>query len=73
MRFAQSAQVFELSPLYVVFYIFVHMYPCVEHFRKVGGGKMLCRIIVLIGNDYSNDKKYSVSMVLGDYVEKGSV
>ena len=34
---------------------------------------MPCRIIVLIGNDYFNDKKYSGPIVLGDYVEKGSV
>ena len=40
---------------------------------EVGGGKMPCRIIVLIGNDYFNDKKYSGLIVLGDYVEKGSV
>ena len=30
-------------------------------------------IIALIRNDYSNDKKYSGPIVLGDYVEKGSV
>ena len=41
--------------------------------EEVGGGKMPCRIIVLIGNDYFNDKKYSGPIVLGDYVEKGSV
>ena len=41
--------------------------------EKVGGGKMPCRIIVLIGNDYFNDKKYSGPIVLGDYVKKGSV
>ena len=40
---------------------------------EVGGGKMPGRIIVLIGNDYFNDKKYSGPIVLGDYVEKGSV
>ena len=34
---------------------------------------MPCRIIVLIGNDYFNGKKYSGPIVLGDYVEKGSV
>ena len=34
---------------------------------------MPCRIIVLIGNDYFNDKKYSGPIVLGDYVKKGSV
>ena len=39
----------------------------------VGGGKMPCRIIALIGNDYFNDKKNSGPIVLGDYVEKGSV
>ena len=49
------------------FYVFVHMY------EEVGGGKMPCRIIVLIGNDYVNDKKYSDPIVLDDYVEKGSV
>ena len=41
--------------------------------REVGGSKMPCRIIVLIGNDYFNDKKCSGRIVLGDYVEKGSV
>ena len=34
---------------------------------------MPCRIIVFIGKDYFNDKKYSGPIVLGDYVEKGSV
>ena len=41
--------------------------------EEVGGGKMPCRKIVLIGNDYFHDKKYSGPIVLGDYVEKGSV
>ena len=41
--------------------------------EEVGGGKMPCRIIVLIGNDYFNDKKYSGPIFLADYVEKGSV
>lgn len=41
--------------------------------EEVGGGKMSCQIIVLIGNNYFNDKKYSGTIVLGDYVEKGSV
>ena len=41
--------------------------------EEVGGRKMPCQIIVLIGNDYFNDKKYSSPIVLGDYVEKGSV
>ena len=41
--------------------------------EEIGGGKMPYRIIVLIGNDYFNDKKYSGPIVLGDYVEKGSV
>ena len=41
--------------------------------KEVGGGKMPSRIIVLIGKDYSNDKKYSDPIVLGDYVEKGSL
>ena len=34
--FAQSGQVFELWP-HVVFYIFVHMYAWVEHFRSWWG------------------------------------
>ena len=34
---------------------------------------MPCQIIVLIGNDNYNDQKYSGLIVLGDYVEKGSV
>ena len=33
--------------------------------EEVGGGKMPCRIIVLTGNDYFNDKKYSGPIVLG--------
>ena len=41
--------------------------------EEVGEGKMPCRIIVLIGNDYFNDKKYLGPIVLDDYVEKGSV
>ena len=41
--------------------------------EEIGGGKMPCQIIVLIGNDYFNDKKYSVPIVLGDYFENGSV
>ena len=41
--------------------------------EEVGWGKMPYRIIVLIGTDYFNDKKYSGPIVLGDYVEKGSV
>ena len=41
--------------------------------EEVGRGKMSCRMIVLIGNDYFNDKKYSGSIGMGDYVEKGSV
>ena len=40
---------------------------------EVDGGKMPCRIIVWIGNDYFNDKKYSGPIVLGNYVEKRSV
>ena len=39
--------------------------------EEVGWSKMPCLIIVLIGNDYFNDKKYSGPLVLGDYVEKG--
>ena len=34
---------------------------------------MRCRIIVLIGNYYFNDKKFSGPIVLGDYGEKRSV
>ena len=34
--FAQSGQIFELWP-HVVFYVFVHMYACVEHFRSWWG------------------------------------
>ena len=49
------------------------MYACVELLKEVGGGKMPCRIIVLIRNDYFNDKKYLGPIVLGDYVEKRSV
>ena len=46
----------------------------VEHFKRSwGGGKMSRRIIVLIGNDYFNDKKYSGPIFLGDYIEKVSV
>ena len=41
--------------------------------EEVGGGKMPCRIIILIGNDYFDHKKYSDPIVLGDYVEKRSV
>lgn len=41
--------------------------------EEVGEGKMPCRIIVLIENDYFNDKKRSGPIVIGDYVEKGSV
>ena len=41
--------------------------------EEVGGIKMPYRIIALIGNDYFDDKKYSGPIVLGDYVEKGSV
>lgn len=41
--------------------------------EEVGEGKMPCRIIVLIANDYFNDKKRSGPIVIGDYVEKGSV
>ena len=41
--------------------------------EEVDGDKMPCRIIVLIENDYFNDKKRSGPIVIGDYVEKGSV
>ena len=47
-----------------------HVWSFLEEF---GGGKMPCRIIVFIGNDYFNGKKYSGPIVLGDYVKKGSV
>ena len=70
--FAQSGQVFELWPR-VVFYVFVHIYARVEHFRRNWWGKMRCGIMILIGNDCFNDKKYSGPLVLGDNVEKGSV
>ena len=53
-------------------FLFTCMHVC-SILEEVGGGKMPCRIIVLIGNDYFNDKKYSGPIVLGDYVEKGSV
>ena len=39
--------------------------------EEVGGCKMPYRTIVLIGNDYFNDKNYSGLIVLSDYVEKG--
>ena len=45
----------------------VHVWSILE---EVGGGKMPCQIIVLIGNDYFNDKKYSGLIVLGDYVKR---
>ena len=38
--------------------------------EEVGGGKMPCRIIVWIENNYLNDKKYSGPIVVDDYVEK---
>ena len=41
--------------------------------EEVAGGKMPCRIIILIGNDYFNDNKYSGPIVLGDYIEKVSI
>ena len=55
--------------------IFTFLFTCtyVWSILEVGGGKMPCRIIVLIGNDYFNDKTYSAPIVLGDYVEKGSI
>lgn len=67
-------QVKFLSYGHMLFFTFLftctHVWSILE---EVGGGKMLCRIIVSIGNDYFNDKKYSGPIVLGDYVEKGSV
>ena len=51
-------------------FTYTHVWGILE---EVGGGKMPCRKIVLIGNDYFNDKKNSGLIVLGDYVEKGSV
>ena len=47
-----------------------HLWSILE---EVGGGKKLCRIIVLIKNDYLNDKKYSGPIVLDDYIEKFGV
>ena len=32
--------------------------------EEVGGGKIQCQIIVLIGNDYFNDEKYSGPIVI---------
>ena len=55
---------------------FVVLFPCTHVWsilEEVDRGKMPCRIIVLIGNDYFNDKKYSGPIVLGDYVKKGPV
>ena len=37
--------------------------------KEVGGGKMPCRIIILIGNDYFNDKKNSGPIVLGEVIK----
>ena len=57
-------------------FFFTFLFPCVHVrsiFEKVDGDKMPCQIIVLIGNDSFNDKKYSGPIVLVDYVEKGSV
>ena len=48
----------------------MHVWSILE---KVGGGKLSCQITVLIGNISFNDKKYSGTIVLGNYVEKGSV
>ena len=67
-------QVNLLSYGHVSFYTFLstctHVCSILE---EVGRGKMPCRIILLIGNDYFKDKEYSGLIVLGDYVEKGSV
>ena len=51
------------------------LFTCTHMWRilEVGGGKMPCWIIVLIGNDYFNDKKNSGPIILGDYVEKGKI
>ncbi len=56
--------------------VFTFLFTCTHVWsilEEVGAGKMPCRIIVLIENDYFNDKKYLAPTVLGDYVEKGSV
>ena len=47
--------------------IFTFLFTCthVWNILEVGGGKMPCQIIVLIRNDYFNDKKYSGPIVLG--------
>ena len=55
--------------IFTFLFTYTHVWSILE---EVDGGKMPCRIIVLIGNDYFN-KKYSGRIVLGDYVEKGSV
>ena len=70
--FAPSGQVFELWP-HVVFFTFLftctHVWSILE---EVGGGKITC-LIVLIRNDYFDEKKYSGTIAMGDFVEKGSV
>ena len=52
----------------------MHLFTCTHGWGilEIGGGKIPCRIIVLIRNDYFNEKKYSDPIILGDYVEKGS-
>ena len=70
--FCSSCQDFELW-LHV---FFTFLFPCTHVWsilEEVGGRKMPCRMIVLTGNYYFNDKKYSGPIVLGDYAEKGSV
>ena len=65
-------QVKFLSYGHMSFFNFLFTCTHVWSILEVGGDKMPCQIIVLIGNDFFNDK-YSGLIVLGDYVEKGSV
>ena len=62
-----------LNPVKFLSYVSFSPPPHEWSILEVGGGKMPCRIIGLIGNGYFNDKKYSGPIILGDYVEKGSV
>ena len=55
---------------FTILFTCTHVWSILE---EAGGYKMPCRIIVLIGNDNMNDKKYSGPIVLGDYIEKWSV
>ena len=66
-------QVKFLSYGHMSFFTFLFTCTHVWSILEVRGGKMPCRIIVLIENDYFNDKKYSGPIALSDYVEKGSV